>query len=142
MKTIIYCFFFQSFVNLPKKKKKKFTDCSVQTKNAITWATSHWVLTRYTLTSETSTSRFVLSPSEMLYSLYNISHDVLGSLVTGMVQRFFLFCFLGFFFFFLPSCYKIFSSFLKNKLVNKFILFCFYFTQSFIFNPIPAKQNC
>lgn len=45
----------------------------------------------------------------------------------------------SFFFFFFFSCYKteIFSSFLKNKLVNKFILFCFYFTQSFIFNPIP-----
>lgn len=41
-----------------KKKKTKFTDCSVQTKNAITWATSHWVLTRYALTSETSPSRF------------------------------------------------------------------------------------
>ena len=36
---------------------------------------------------------------------------------------------------------EIFSSFLRNKLVNKFILFCFSFPQSFIFNPIPFRLH-
>ena len=76
---------------------------------------------------------------------------LLGHWVTRMIQRFFgfghcgfiLFLFFFFFFFFFALLLEneIFSSFLRNKLVNKFILFCFSFPQSFIFNPIPFRLH-
>ena len=61
-----------------------------------------------------------------------------GFLGLGMMD-FFLFLF--FFFFALLLENVIFSSFLRNKLVNKFILFCFSFPQSFIFNAIPFRLH-
>lgn len=73
-------------------------------------------------------------------------HTTLGSLghqndteVFG-VWALWIFSF-SFLFFALLLENEIFSSFLRNKLVNKFILFCVSFPQSFICNAIPFRLH-
>ena len=80
--------------------------------------------------------------------LHAISHHTPGSLghqddteVFWVWALWIFFFFFSFFFFALLLENEIFSSFLRNKLVNKFILFCFSFPQSFIFNAIPFRLH-
>lgn len=145
MKIIIYCFSFQSFVNL---QKNKLTGCSVETENARGENLDHdghWMFAcRCALTSVTDSPRFAtaFSGAAVPHTASHVTH--LGHWPShGMVQRFFWFGGCGGFFPFFALLLENenFSSFLKNKLVNKLILFCFYFTQSFIFNPIPFKLH-
>ena len=134
------------------KKKSKFTCCSVQTESTKVGAWTA-VAPGFTCrqTSERRSPGFVLLPPEMLRfsPCHPTPHSwVIGSpewyrgfLGLGIVDFFFFFSFSFFFFFALLLENEIFSSFLRNKLVNKFILFCFSFPQSFIFNPIPFRLH-
>ena len=145
LKIIIYCFSFQSFVNL-QKESWQAAQFRLRMQEVRTWTTMapgcspadmHW--------HPKQTPLGLLLPSEMLQFLTQLL--TWHPWVTGQVMEWCRGCFglgvVGFFSFFaLLLENEIFSSFLKNKLVNKLILFCFYFTQSFIFNPIPEKQNC
>lgn len=144
LKIIIYCFSFQSFVNL-QKESWQAAQFRLRMQEVRTWTTMatgcspvdmHWY--------PKQTPPGLLLPSERLQFLTQLLSWY--TWVIGQVMEWCRGCLVwglwGFFpFFALLLENEIFSSFLKNKLVNKLILFCFYFTQSFIFNPIPFKLH-
>lgn len=113
-----------------KKKKSKVLSCSVQTESARGEPGSQWRLGVHLQVLYTDTWKklpsFVLLPSRDVW--FFPFHTTLGSLghqndteVLGFGHCGFFFSFL---FFALLLENEIFSSFLRNKLVNKFILFC------------------
>lgn len=146
LKIIIYCFSFQSFVNL---QKESWQAAQFRLRMQEVWEPGpRWppdVRLQTCTDIRNKLPQVCYCLQRCCSSSHSFSHDTPGSLVKSwndaeVVLVWGLWGFFPFFALLLEN--EIFSSFLKNKLVNKLILFCFYFTQSFIFNPIPEKQNC